>query len=92
MKSAEPVSRGSKRPARRVTVVGTGGVVVMTGTIPALLRASAPWWAIALVGIVLAAIGCGLVLAQLVLPQESGDRLEWWRDLRRHRTTRQPSR
>lgn len=87
-----PQQRGTAgRQTRRATVIGSGGIVVMSGTIPALLRTNAPWWAIALVGIVLTAISCGLVLAQLLLPQDSKDRLEWWRDRRRHLASRQRS-
>jgi hypothetical protein len=49
-------------------MAGIGGV--------ATALAGAPWWITALLLIV--------VVVQTIFPQESGDRLEWWRDRRRH--------
>ncbi|MFI7643353.1 hypothetical protein [Nonomuraea sp. NPDC049400] len=56
-------------------MAGIGGV--------ATALAGAPWW------ITVGAYGCfALVLivmvVQTIFPQESADRLEWWRDHRRH--------
>lgn len=91
MQPTEPGPRrqrgAASRPASRSAVIGSGFVAV-GGTISALVRANAPWWAIALVAIVLAAMGGVVALAQLVLPQNSRDRLDWWRDLRSHRARR----
>jgi hypothetical protein len=50
-------------------MAGIGGV--------ATALAGAPWWIAALVLIV--------ALVQTIFPQNSSDRLEWWRDRRRHR-------
>lgn len=40
-----------------------------------LLSTAAPWW------VIVTLVGCGLLLAaaQTVFPQESADRLAWWR-------------
>jgi len=43
--------------------------------------ADGPWWATSL--LVSAALACALV--ETLFPQESADRLEWWRDRRRVR-------
>jgi hypothetical protein len=72
------------RPASRAVAIGSGSAA-LGSTIFALAHAGAPWWAIAFVVVVLAVMGSGMALAQLMLPQNSGDRLDWWLDLRRHR-------
>jgi hypothetical protein len=74
----------SRRPAYQAAAVGSC-VVAVGGTISALAYAGAPWWAMAFVAVILAALGSGVALAQLMLPQKSRDRLDWWRDHRRHR-------
>ncbi|GAA1376572.1 hypothetical protein GCM10009612_75080 [Streptomyces beijiangensis] len=49
---------------------------------PAALAVSgAPWWAL----LVATLPGAVVLVLQAVLPQNSHDRLEWWRDRRRHR-------
>ncbi|WP_141578804.1 hypothetical protein [Actinomadura sp. WMMA1423] len=63
------------RMAASLTQVGIGGLVAEL--------AGAPWW------LIVGAYGCiamGLIvmLVQTIFPQESVDRLEWWRDRRRH--------
>lgn len=40
-----------------------------------------PWWAVLL----LALFGAVALVLRAVLPQDSGDRVKWWRDLLRHR-------
>ncbi|NJP98646.1 hypothetical protein HCN51_56090 [Nonomuraea sp. FMUSA5-5] len=49
-------------------LAGIGGV--------ATALTGAPWWVTTLV--------LGVAVIQTVFPQESGDRLEWYRDRRRH--------
>ena len=66
---------------RPATVVG-GGVAV-TAVVSALALAGAPWWAIALVAVVLASVSAGVNVVQSLIPQDSKDRLDWWRDRRR---------
>lgn len=41
----------------------------------------APWWAV----LVVSALGLVIAGVQSSLPQDSGDRLAWWKDRRRHR-------
>lgn len=57
-----------------LTVAGTAT------TATALAAAGAPWWATTVV----VAGGTLLAAVQAVFPQESGHRLEWWRDRRRY--------
>ncbi|MFD7451150.1 hypothetical protein [Kitasatospora sp. NPDC059827] len=63
------------------------GATGATGAIPAvlLLGGHAPWWAVALLAVPAAV----RALLDAVLPQSSADRLEWWRDRRRHRRLRE---
>ncbi len=46
-----------------------------------LLTAGAPWWAVLLLSLPTAAA----VIIRSVFPQNSADRLAWWRDRRLHR-------
>lgn len=49
---------------------------------PAGLRAAgAPWW----ICCVFAALGAGTVCLHIVFPQDSPDKLAWWRERRRSR-------
>ncbi|NYH55355.1 hypothetical protein HNR06_004944 [Nocardiopsis arvandica] len=70
------------------SLMPSGAVTGLAGVVSAL--AGAPWWLTA------AAFGCFMLVlliaaVQSVFPQESADRLAWWRDrrlyqhLRRHR-------
>lgn len=68
------ISRGWKRPIKAVAFGATG----LSAAVIAVVRA-APWWMVAVL-ITVAAL-CALV--ETVFPQESADRLEWWRDYRR---------
>lgn len=52
-----------------------GGLVGVGGGL-----AGAPWWAVG-VSIVM---GFGVTALQAVFPQDSADRLTWWKDRRRH--------
>ncbi|GGU82699.1 hypothetical protein GCM10010211_55920 [Streptomyces albospinus] len=47
----------------------------------ALGAAGAPWWALVIASLP----GTAVLILQALLPQNSRDRLEWWRDRRRHR-------
>ena len=63
---------------RTIASLATAGI----GGVAAAL-AGAPWW------ITVGAYGCFVlalivVVVQTIFPQESADRLEWWRDRRRH--------
>lgn len=70
-----------------------GGTIAGGATVSALAYAGAPWWAIALVASVLTAVGAVVGLATIFIPQDSQDRLEWWRDRRNHRARKHsPSR
>lgn len=67
------------------------GAGAATSAPPAALAfAGAPWWALVITSLP----GAAALLLQAALPQNSKDRLEWWRDRRRHREqlarTRQP--
>jgi membrane protein implicated in regulation of membrane protease activity len=46
--------------------------------------AGAPWW-MAVIAFLWLLCALVVVLVQLVFPQESADRLAWWRDRRRYR-------
>lgn len=69
-------------------MIGSGGFVAVGGTVSALMYDKAPWWAIALAAVVLTTLSVVLAIARLLLPQDSHDLLQWWRDLRRYRTER----
>lgn len=56
---------------------GGGGVA---GVGLALAWSGAPWWATLLVVLVF----CPVLLVQAIFPQNSRDRLAWWRDRRKH--------
>jgi hypothetical protein len=62
------------------------------GGMTALSLAKAPWWVIAVVaggGLLLGILQTLLLgILQTVIPQESGDRLEWWQSLWDHRERR----
>lgn len=62
-------------PAAEVGVVGAGVTSVLAG---------APWW---FVGLVVLA-GSAVAVVREVFPQNSKDRLEWWKDRREHRKRR----
>lgn len=73
---------------RALPLLGAGAA---TSVPPAALAfAGAPWWALVIASLP----GAAALLLQAALPQNSKDRLEWWRDRRRHREhlarTRQP--
>ncbi|MFI0220353.1 hypothetical protein [Streptomyces lydicus] len=64
---------------RALPLLGAGAV---TSVPPAALAfAGAPWWALVIASLP----GAAALLLQAALPQNSKDRLEWWRDRRRHR-------
>jgi cell division protein FtsW (lipid II flippase) len=68
----------------RAAAVGGGTVVATGATLTALELAGAPWWAIVIVVSVMVTVGAVIALAQTFIPQESADKLEWWRDRRAH--------
>ncbi|WP_329112881.1 hypothetical protein [Streptomyces sp. NBC_01465] len=58
------------------------GISAASSVPPAALAVSgAPWWAL----LVATLPGAMALMLQSVFPQNSQDRLEWWRDRRRHR-------
>lgn len=65
--------------SRTLPLVGASAVTALPHTVLALV--GAPWR-----GLLLAPLpGAAVVLVASVFPQSSRDRLEWWRDWRRHR-------
>lgn len=69
-------------PRRSSTsLTGASGVFGLSSA-TGLAIIGAPWWIAMMV--VIATLLCTLV--QSVFPQESADRLEWWRDRRRTKT------
>jgi len=64
--------------------MGGGAVIASGATASAMALAGAPWWAITVVAAVLAVISATVVLASVLIPQDSQHRLEWWRDRRTH--------
>lgn len=60
----------------------------MGGTVWVLTYSKAPWWGIALVTVVLSVASAGVAAVRLLLPQNSRDRLQWWRDLHQYCTER----
>lgn len=65
-------------PGSRVAELGIAGA----GT--ASVLAAAPWW---IVGLVVLS-GGAVAVVRAVFPQNSKDRLEWWKDRREHRERR----
>jgi hypothetical protein len=61
-------------------------VVAGSGSLTSILL-GAPWWLTAAVFSCFA-LGLIVVAVQSVFPQESADRLAWWRDRRRHQRLR----
>lgn len=57
----------------------------VSGAVSAL--AGAPWW-LSAAGFGLCAFGLVVMAIQAVFPQESGDRLDWWREFWEYRRTR----
>jgi hypothetical protein len=86
----EPASQG-RRLGSRTATISPGGVITVGGIVSTLAQANAPWWGTALVATLIAIISAGLVAMHLLLPQESSDRLQWWRDFRQTRARRQAS-
>ena len=58
-----------------VVAAAGGGTTVISAV--ALARASAPDWLVVMVVV----LGAALVFVYLVFPQDSGDRLTWWRHM-----------
>ncbi len=73
--------------AGRTAALGTSGLL-SAGAVSALAYAGAPWWAVTLVAIAgITGTAC-VGIVQSVFPQDSRDRLAWWRDYRRRRAVR----
>jgi len=72
----------TRRPNRRAAI-GSGALAIggTAGCVSALVHVGAPWWVIVVVAVSASVVG----VVQLVFPQDSHDRLDWWRDRRRHR-------
>ncbi|WP_416484288.1 hypothetical protein [Streptomyces sp. CL12] len=57
---------------------------------PLLVAAQPPWWALAGLSLVGVLVWAGTRIVQAIFPQNSRDRLEWWKDRRAHLRARQP--
>lgn len=69
--------------------LGAGSVAVgCGGMLSAIAHAGAPWWALVLIVIIAMLLTAVFLLGRLVMPQNSQDRLNWWRDMRRNRVGR----
>jgi hypothetical protein len=62
----------------------------LTGTVSAI--AGVPWEITITVVIFTLVVSLAVVVLESVFPQESADRLAWWRDHRRHRRLRKNTR
>lgn len=77
-----------RSPARRRSPVanGLGGALwagsLSAGALSALAHSGAPWWAITLVAVGGTVGTASVGIVQAVFPQNSRDRLDWWRDRR----------
>ncbi|MFF9647319.1 hypothetical protein [Kitasatospora aureofaciens] len=65
---------------RSLPMIGTATVISPLF----LVHSGAPWWALTL----LATLANAWALLTAALPQSSHDRLQWWRDRRRHQRLR----
>ena len=60
------------------------GSVCVGGPI-GLCEAGAPWWAVLVLTAFLSVLALTAICVQALIPQNSRDRLAWWRDRRRYR-------
>jgi hypothetical protein len=74
VKRDEPGTESQTIRYRAVTL----GAVVLGGQVDVRLAAG-PWWA----GFLLAVLGLTAVLVRIVFPQDSPDKVTWWRERRR---------
>lgn len=84
----DPGEAADARPPRR-HVSGRDfapGAAVLGGPV-GLRAAGAPWW----ICCVLAALGAGTVYLHIMFPQDSPDKLAWWRDRLTKRRSREAS-
>jgi hypothetical protein len=94
----EPLNRNEQQsgePARhpgRAAGISSSAFITTGGAVSTLAYAHAPWWGIALTAMLITTVCAGLAAVQLLLPQDSHDRLQWWRDLRRDRIRRRAGR
>lgn len=58
------------------------GSVCVSGPI-GLSKAGAPWWAVLVLTAFLSVLALSAICVQTLIPQNSRDRLAWWRDRRR---------
>jgi hypothetical protein len=79
-----PIRRNA--PFDRAALAGRG--VLSAGAVPLLDAIGAPWWAAALVAVMLMISTTTVGLAERMLPQDSRDRRDWWRDFWQHRDRR----
>ncbi|WP_372404943.1 hypothetical protein [Streptomyces luteireticuli] len=80
---AYPETAHGRPPTGASVVRNTGSRLSLLGVIaslPSAALAGAPWWTLLLTSLP----GAAALLASAVIPQNSHDRLEWWRDRRRH--------
>jgi hypothetical protein len=81
------LTRRSPTGAGRAVGFGASGVLA-AGATSGLAYAGAPWWAVTMIAVVGAIGATAVAVVQAVFPQDSRDRLGWWRD-QRQRSTRQ---
>jgi hypothetical protein len=81
----------------KTSLLGIGGAA--SGGPAALALAGAPWGVVAVLAVIVVLVVGGIAIAQAVFPQESQDRLAWWklwfpggRQRPKHRRPRGPRR
>jgi hypothetical protein len=50
--------------------------------------AGTPWWAVAATALLMALVSAAVLAAQILIPDESADKLNWWREVLRYREGR----
>jgi hypothetical protein len=78
--AAVPLPSGAAAGVR-----GAVGPVCVSGPI-GLGEAGAPWWAVLALIVFLSVVALSAICVQTLIPQNSRDRLAWWRDRRRCQT------
>ncbi|MFG2386397.1 hypothetical protein [Streptomyces avermitilis] len=92
MAAAQPAPQAVTVPARPSRLPALAGAGLSSVSVLTVALAGAPWpmvLTLALAGLLVVLIQSAL---QAFIPQDSGDRLEWWRSYWSHRTTGHPNR
>ncbi|WP_329138130.1 hypothetical protein OG552_29675 [Streptomyces sp. NBC_01476] len=50
--------------------------------------AGTPWWAVAASALAMALVSAAVLAAQILIPDQSADKLDWWREVLRYREGR----